>query len=69
MFKLHFRMHTGSELLQLESQAGDAVLKQLWHHSDAIMCCSVKMNVSSVYPFYFALLNLVYLPTTAWQFC
>ncbi|XP_031130039.1 homeobox-leucine zipper protein ATHB-14-like isoform X1 [Ipomoea triloba] len=46
-----YRMHTGNELLQLESQAGDAVLKQLWHHSDAIMCCSVKMNASAVFTF------------------
>lgn len=42
-----FRVHTGGELLQAaaESSAGDAILKQLWHHSDAIMCCSVKTNV------------------------
>ncbi|CAH9107282.1 unnamed protein product [Cuscuta europaea] len=46
-----YRMHTGSELLQLESQAGDAVLKQLWQHSEAIMCCSVKMNASAVFTF------------------
>ncbi|KAL2340371.1 hypothetical protein Fmac_008311 [Flemingia macrophylla] len=25
-------------------QHRDAILKQLWHHSDAIMCCSVKTN-------------------------
>ncbi|VFQ97392.1 unnamed protein product [Cuscuta campestris] len=46
-----YRMHTGSDLLHLESQAGDAVLKQLWHHSEAIMCCSVKMNASAVFTF------------------
>lgn len=44
---LCFRVHTGGELLQADSSAGDAILKQLWHHSDAIMCCSVKANVSS----------------------
>lgn len=44
---LFFSVHTGGELLPLaDSPAGDAVLKQLWHHTDAIMCCSVKMNVS-----------------------
>ncbi|KAL2473847.1 Homeobox-leucine zipper protein ATHB-14 [Forsythia ovata] len=46
-----YRMHTGGEFLQIDSEAGDAVLKQLWHHSDAIMCCSVKMNASAVFTF------------------
>ncbi|XP_019228488.1 PREDICTED: homeobox-leucine zipper protein ATHB-14-like isoform X1 [Nicotiana attenuata] len=46
-----YRVHTGGDLLQVDSQAGDAVLKQLWHHSDAIMCCSVKMNASAVFTF------------------
>lgn len=42
---LSFRIHVGVELLQADSQSGDAMLKKLWHHSDAIMCCSVKTNV------------------------
>ncbi|KAK4709893.1 hypothetical protein R3W88_004406 [Solanum pinnatisectum] len=46
-----YRVHTGGDLFQVDSQAGDAVLKQLWHHSDAIMCCSVKMNASAVFTF------------------
>ncbi|KAJ8549294.1 hypothetical protein K7X08_033001 [Anisodus acutangulus] len=47
-----YKVHTGGELLQVDSQAaGDAVLKQLWHHSDSIMCCSVKMNDSAVFSF------------------
>ncbi|KAH6793161.1 Homeobox-leucine zipper family protein / lipid-binding START domain-containing protein [Perilla frutescens var. hirtella] len=46
-----YSIHTGGELLQSDSPAGDAVLKQLWHHSDAIMCCSVKMNASAVFTF------------------
>ncbi|KAL0363628.1 UNVERIFIED_CONTAM: Homeobox-leucine zipper protein ATHB-14 [Sesamum calycinum] len=46
-----YRVHTGGELLQADSTAGDAVLKQLWHHSDAIMCCSVRMNASAVFTF------------------
>ncbi|KAH6790162.1 Homeobox-leucine zipper family protein / lipid-binding START domain-containing protein [Perilla frutescens var. frutescens] len=46
-----YSIHTGGELLQADSLAGDAVLKQLWHHSDAIMCCSVKMNASAVFTF------------------
>ncbi|KAK4488118.1 hypothetical protein RD792_003860 [Penstemon davidsonii] len=46
-----FRVHTGGELLQVDSQAGDAILKQLWNHTDAIMCCSVKMNASAVFTF------------------
>ena len=43
-----FRIHTGGELFRVDSQAGDALLKQLWHHSDAIMCCSLKTNVMNL---------------------
>lgn len=42
------RFHTGMELLRLDSQAGDSLLKTLWHHSDAIMCCSMKTNVMAL---------------------
>lgn len=46
-----YRIHVGVELLQTDSQSGDAMLKKLWHHSDAIMCCSVKTNASAVFTF------------------
>ncbi|KAE9591586.1 hypothetical protein Lal_00038919 [Lupinus albus] len=46
-----YRIHTGAELFHVESTSGDAILKQLWHHSDAIMCCSVKTNASPVFTF------------------
>ncbi|XP_019419795.1 PREDICTED: homeobox-leucine zipper protein ATHB-14-like [Lupinus angustifolius] len=46
-----YRIHTGAELFRVESTSGDAILKQLWHHSDAIMCCSVKTNASPVFTF------------------
>ncbi|PQQ21222.1 homeobox-leucine zipper protein ATHB-14 [Prunus yedoensis var. nudiflora] len=46
-----YRIHTGAELFRVDSPSGDAVLKQLWHHSDAIMCCSVKTNASPVFTF------------------
>ncbi|XP_043700867.1 homeobox-leucine zipper protein HOX32-like [Telopea speciosissima] len=46
-----YRFHTGVDLLQVDSQAGDAVLKLLWHHSDAIMCCSLKTNASPIFTF------------------
>lgn len=46
-----YRIHTGGDLLQANSQAGDALLKLLWHHSDAIMCCSLKTNASPVFTF------------------
>ncbi|KAL3631584.1 Homeobox-leucine zipper protein ATHB-14 [Castilleja foliolosa] len=46
-----YRLHTRKELLEVESHSGEAVLKQLWQHSDAIMCCSVKMNASAVFTF------------------
>lgn len=40
-----YRIHTSAELFKVESMASDTILKQLWHHSDAIMCCSIKTNV------------------------
>ncbi|KAK8496277.1 hypothetical protein V6N13_130325 [Hibiscus sabdariffa] len=46
-----YRIHTGGQLLEADSQADDALLKQLWHHSDAIMCCSLKTNASPVFTF------------------
>ncbi|CAL1402838.1 unnamed protein product [Linum trigynum] len=43
-----YRAHTGGDLFRVEnSQAGDALLKQLWHHSDSILCCSLKTNNGS----------------------
>ncbi|KDP34935.1 hypothetical protein JCGZ_09223 [Jatropha curcas] len=46
-----YRIHTGGDLFRVDSQAGDALLKQLWNHSDAIMCCSLKTNASPVFTF------------------
>ncbi|XP_027345603.1 homeobox-leucine zipper protein ATHB-14-like [Abrus precatorius] len=46
-----YRILTCTELFRVESTAGDAILKQLWHHSDAILCCSVKTNASPVFTF------------------
>ncbi|XP_068655721.1 homeobox-leucine zipper protein HOX32-like isoform X1 [Aristolochia californica] len=46
-----YRFHTGVELLRADSQAGDSLLKLLWHHSDAILCCSLKSNASPVFTF------------------
>ncbi|XP_077253799.1 homeobox-leucine zipper protein HOX32-like [Tasmannia lanceolata] len=46
-----YRFHTGVELLRADSQAGDSLLKLLWNHSDAIMCCSLKANVSPIFTF------------------
>ncbi|KAJ6844747.1 homeobox-leucine zipper protein HOX32-like [Iris pallida] len=39
-----YRFHTGVELLQDDSQESDSLLKLLWQHSDAIMCCSLKAS-------------------------
>jgi len=33
-----------SDLLRSDSLAGDMMLKHLWHHQDAILCCSLKVN-------------------------
>lgn len=42
-----FSMHTGANLFGADSEAcdGDALLKNLWNHTDAILCCSLKTNV------------------------
>ncbi|KAG6760729.1 hypothetical protein POTOM_033909 [Populus tomentosa] len=34
--------HLGAELLRSDSVGGDSVLKHLWHHPDAILCCSLE---------------------------
>ncbi|KAG8657293.1 homeobox-leucine zipper protein ATHB-8 isoform X2 [Manihot esculenta] len=35
-----YRCYLGMELLK--SEGSESILKSLWHHSDAIMCCSLK---------------------------
>ncbi|CAO2813369.1 unnamed protein product [Amaranthus hypochondriacus] len=37
-----YRCFLGVELLKSTGEGSDAILKSLWHHSDAIMCCSLK---------------------------
>ncbi|KAJ6395348.1 hypothetical protein OIU77_020582 [Salix suchowensis] len=37
-----YSYHLGAELLRSDSVGGDSVLKNLWHHPDAILCCSLK---------------------------
>ncbi|WJX50227.1 hypothetical protein P8452_36561 [Trifolium repens] len=37
-----YSYHLGSDLLRSDSLVGDLMLKQLWHHPDAILCCSLK---------------------------
>ncbi|KAL6195760.1 hypothetical protein ACLB2K_031378 [Fragaria x ananassa] len=37
-----YSFHLGVELLQPDSLGGDSMLKHLWHHQDAILCCSLK---------------------------
>ncbi|XLR27104.1 hypothetical protein S83_055004, partial [Arachis hypogaea] len=34
--------YLGAELLRSDSLIGESVLKHLWHHQDAILCCSLK---------------------------
>ncbi|KAK8953017.1 Homeobox-leucine zipper protein HOX32 [Platanthera guangdongensis] len=46
-----YRFHTGTELMRTNPQAGGhSLLKLLWHHSDAIICCSLKSSVSDHAP-------------------
>ncbi|KAL2237038.1 homeobox-leucine zipper protein ATHB-15 [Sesamum indicum] len=37
-----YRFFLGVELLKTPTEGSDSVLKTLWHHSDAVMCCSLK---------------------------
>ncbi|KAJ8751347.1 hypothetical protein K2173_016538 [Erythroxylum novogranatense] len=38
-----YSYYLGAELLKADSLGGgDSLLKQLWHHQDAILCCSLK---------------------------
>ncbi|XP_024985513.1 homeobox-leucine zipper protein ATHB-8-like [Cynara cardunculus var. scolymus] len=37
-----FRCFLGEELFKTVDERSDSMLKTLWHHSDAIMCCSLK---------------------------
>jgi homeobox-leucine zipper protein len=48
-----YSIHTGADLFGADSQScgGDTLLKQLWDHSDAILCCSLKTNASPVFTF------------------
>ncbi|PIN25554.1 Transcription factor HEX [Handroanthus impetiginosus] len=37
-----YSFHMGTELLRPDSMSSESVLKTLWHHQDAILCCSLK---------------------------
>ncbi|GFP96706.1 homeobox-leucine zipper protein PjHB8 [Phtheirospermum japonicum] len=37
-----YRFFLGVELLKPVAEGSEALLKSLWHHSDAVMCCSLK---------------------------
>ncbi|GMI77988.1 INCURVATA 4, CORONA [Hibiscus trionum] len=37
-----YRVYMGDELLKSSGEGSESILKILWHHSDAIMCCSLK---------------------------
>lgn len=43
------------ELLKLSNEGNENILKTLWHHSDAVMCCSLKVIVS-IFNFFILLL-------------
>ncbi|MFS7909568.1 hypothetical protein Hanom_Chr02g00096081 [Helianthus anomalus] len=35
--------HLGADLLSSGSVVGESLLKDLWQHQDAILCCSLKV--------------------------
>ncbi|KAL8113814.1 homeobox-leucine zipper protein ATHB-15-like [Apium graveolens] len=37
-----YRCYLGSELVKSAGEGSDSILKTLWHHPDAVLCCSIK---------------------------
>lgn len=37
-----YRCYLGLELIKVNGEGNESILKTLWHHSDAILCCSLK---------------------------
>ncbi|CAA2973088.1 homeobox-leucine zipper REVOLUTA [Olea europaea subsp. europaea] len=37
-----YSFHVGTELVRADAIEGESILKTLWHHQDAILCCSLK---------------------------
>lgn len=54
------RFFLGMELLKPEVEGTDSLLKTLWHHSDAVMCCSLKVIIQTSVLFLHCLLKLVF---------
>lgn len=47
-----YQLHVERDLFPADSQSGgDSLLKQLWQHSDAILCCSLKNTASPFFTF------------------
>jgi hypothetical protein len=49
------------ELLKSNGEGSESILKTLWHHSDAIMCCSLKVCMTTIYPAFHLPLMIEYL--------
>lgn len=50
LFYLFHSYHIGVELLRSDSLGGgDSMLKSLWHHENAILCCSLKVRTSAIF--------------------
>jgi len=45
VFKLSLfcRCFLGAELLKSNNEGSESSLKTLWHHTDAILCCTLKV--------------------------
>ncbi|KVH92992.1 Homeodomain-containing protein [Cynara cardunculus var. scolymus] len=39
-----YRCYLGVELLKVPGEGSESILKSLWHQSDAILCCSLKVR-------------------------
>ncbi|GFP85657.1 homeobox-leucine zipper protein PjHB15b [Phtheirospermum japonicum] len=46
-----YRSLMGVELLKCNGETSESILKALWHHSDAILCCSMKVLAVPVFTF------------------
>ncbi|KAG6516950.1 hypothetical protein ZIOFF_020325 [Zingiber officinale] len=46
-----YRIYTGTELVPADPQTKESCLKNIWNHSDAILCCPLKASVPPIFNF------------------
>lgn len=62
--------HIGADLLRSDSLGGDSVLKHLWNHQDAILCCSLKVQIPvENTPFFYTLMEQLWSLYSGLAYC